>query len=97
MKISKEENESIDERLRKVATQMRKHSEAVNGRIAADLIERELNKSHVINIADYTSEELRNLITLHEGKKWSISFKNGKVPAHETELRRADTIEDNQN
>lgn len=63
----------IDERLRKVVALMRKHPDAVNGRIAADLIERELNNADVIDIGDYSHEDLLKLITLHEGK-WKISF-----------------------
>ena len=76
--MGKEDIASIDERLRKVAAQMRKHPEAVNGRIAADLIERELNNADVIDIGGYSHEDLSKLITLHEGN-WSISFEKEKV------------------
>lgn len=81
----------IDERLRKVAAQMRKHPDAVNGRIAADLIERELNNADVIDIGGYSHEDLSKLITLHEGN-WSISFEK-EVPANVTEIKRAATTE----
>lgn len=88
----KKDKSSIDERLRKVAAQMRKHPDAVNGRIAADLIERELNNADVISIRDYSREDLLNLITLHEGN-WRIGFGKEEVPSHVTEKKRAATTE----
>ena len=89
--MGKEDIASIDERLRKVVAQMRKHPEAVNGRIAAALIERELNNADVISLRDYSREDLLNLITLHEGN-WRIGF-GKEVPAHVTEIKRAATTE----
>lgn len=88
----KKDKSSIDERLRKVAAQMRKHPDAVNGRIAADLIERELNNADVISIRDYSREDLLNLITLHEGN-WRIGFGKEEVPSYVTEIKRAATTE----
>ena len=72
MDITNKEESSIDERLRKVAAQMRKHPEAVNGRIAADLIERELNNTDTIDIGDYEPDDVKNLMILHEETGWRI-------------------------
>lgn len=74
MDMTNKEVSSLEKRLRGVVAQMRKHPEAVNGRIAADLIERELNNSNTVDIGDYEPDDVMNLMILHKETGWRISW-----------------------